>query len=78
METKIVKVTDKGQISIPFDIRSSVGISVGDELFVIKSGRTILIKKVKESDFRDLLKHSEKVLARDWNSKEDEEAWKDL
>jgi len=72
METKIVKVTDKGQISIPVDIRNSVGIAVGDELFVIKNGRTILIKKVKKSDFRDLLKHSEKVLARDWDSKEDE------
>ncbi len=78
METKIVKVTDKGQISIPVDFRNSVGISVGDELFVIKNGRTILIEKVKESNFRDLLKHSEKVLAKDWDSKEDEEAWKDL
>lgn len=78
METKIVKVTDKGQISIPINIRNSVGISVGDELFVIKNGKTILIKKVKESDFRDLLKCSEKVLTNDWDSKEDEEAWKDL
>ena len=72
METKIVKVTDKGQISIPIDIRSSVGISVGDELFVIKNGSTILIKKVKKSDFRDLLKHSEKVANKLWDNKEDE------
>ena len=72
METKIVKVTDKGQISIPVDIRSSVGISVGDELFVIKNGRTILIEKIKKSDFRDLLKHSENIADKLWNNKEDE------
>ena len=72
METKIVRVTDKGQISIPVNIRSSVGISVGDELFVIENGKTILIEKIKKSDFRDLLKHSEKVANKLWNNKEDE------
>jgi len=72
METKIVKVTDKGQISIPVSIRNSAGISVGDEIFVIKNGRTILIKKVRKSDFRDLVKHSEKVANKLWNNREDE------
>ena len=72
METKIVKVTDKGQISIPVSIRNSVGISVGDELFVIRNGKTILIKKIKGSDFRDLLRHSEKVAEKLWNNNEDE------
>ncbi len=72
METKIVRVTDKGQISIPVNIRNSVGISLGDELFVIENGKTILIEKIKKSDFRDLLKHSEKVANKLWNSKEDE------
>jgi len=61
METKIVKVTDKGQISIPISIRESADIKKGDELLMIESGRTILIEKVRKSDFRDLLKHSEKV-----------------
>ena len=72
METKIVKVTDKGQISIPIDIRKSIGISEGDELFVLRSNNSILIKKVKKSDFRDLLKHSEKVAKKLWDNKEDE------
>jgi antitoxin PrlF len=71
METKIVKVTDKGQISIPIDFRSSVGISTGDELIVIRNGKTILIKKVKEYDFSDLLKHSEKVADKLWDNEED-------
>ena len=72
METKIVKVTDKGQISIPVDIRHSVDISVGDELFVIRNGRTIIIEKVRKSDFRDLLEHSEKVAGKLWGNKNDE------
>ena len=72
METKIVRVTDKGQISLPVNIRSSVGISTGDELFVVENGKTILIEKIKKSDFRDLLKHSEKVADKLWNNKEDE------
>ena len=72
METKIVKVTDKGQISLPTSIRESTGIKKGDELILIKKGRTILLEKLKESDFRDLLKHSEKVAEKLWSNKEDD------
>jgi len=72
METKIIKVSDKGQIAIPIDIRESVGIKKGDEVLVIREGRTILIEKVRDSDFRDLLKHSEKVAHKLWSNKEDD------
>jgi len=72
METKIVKVTDKGQISLPIGIRESVGIKKGDELIVVKSGRTIVMEKLKESNFMDLLKHSEKVAKKLWSNKEDD------
>ena len=72
METKIVKVTDKGQISLPVSMRESSGIRKGDELILIKKGRTILMEKIKESDFRDLLKHSEKVAKKLWGNKEDD------
>ncbi|MEK6936720.1 MAG: AbrB/MazE/SpoVT family DNA-binding domain-containing protein [Nanoarchaeota archaeon] len=72
METKIVKVSDKGQISLPVSFRESAGIKKGDELVLIKKGRVILLEKVKESDFRDLLKHSEKVAEKLWSNKEDD------
>mgnify|MGYP001617369057 CR=1 FL=1 len=72
METKIIKVTDKGQISIPIEIRKSAGIEAGDELVAIKSGETICLKKIKKSDFSDLLKHSENVAEKLWSNKEDE------
>ena len=72
MEAKIVKVTDKGQISIPVEMRNSVGISNGDELFVVRNKESIILKKIKKSDFSDLLKHSEKVAAKLWDNKEDD------
>ena len=71
MEAKIVKVTDKGQISLPISIRESAGIKKGDKLLIIKNGRTILLEKLKTSDFRDLLKHSEKVAEKLWSNKDD-------
>ncbi len=72
METKIVTVTDKGQISIPTVIRKAADIEKGDKLLMIESGRTILVEKLKKSDFRDLLKHSEKVAEKLWSNKEDD------
>ena len=73
METKIIKVTDKGQISIPIEIRKSACIEVGDELLIMREKGTILMKKIKKDDFKDLLKHSERVANKLWDNKEDEE-----
>ena len=72
MEIKVIKVTDKGQISLPIDFRESLGINHGDALVVTKNKDALIIKKVKSDDFSDLLKHSEKVANRLWNNKEDE------
>ncbi len=72
MEVKIVKVTDKGQISIPVGIRETAKISVGDNLLIMQNNKTIVIKKIEEDSFNDLLKHSEKVANKLWDNKEDE------
>lgn len=72
METKIVKVTEKGQIAIPVKIRENTGIDKGDELLVIQSGGIIMIEKIKKSNFKDLLKHSEAVAKKLWDNKDDE------
>lgn len=72
MEARIIKVTDKGQISLPTGMRESLDIKQGDELIIAKEDDTILIKKVKREDFSDLLRHSEKVAKKLWNNKEDE------
>lgn len=77
METKIIKVTDKGQISLPVGIRESLHIRKGDNLIIIKDEDSIIIKKVNKEDFSDLLKHSEKVAKKLWDNKEDE-VWNDV
>jgi len=77
MESKIIKVTDKGQISLPMNIRASLDIKQGDDLFITRSDDIIIIKKVRLIDFSDLLKHSEKVAKKLWDNKEDE-VWNNL
>ncbi len=72
MKTKIIKVTDKGQISIPIDIRNSIGIRNGDELFVINTEDSIVLKKIERANFSDLLKHSEFVANKLWNNEHDD------
>ena len=72
MEAKIIKVTNKGQISLPILIRNSLNILKGDNLILMKSGDSIILKKIKQDDFRDLLIHSEKSLKKVWDNKEDE------
>ena len=72
METKIIKVTDKGQISLPVRIREVLNIVQGDELIITQGADSIVIKKVKEEDFSDLLRHSERVAKKLWDNKEDE------
>ena len=78
MIVKTVKVSEKGQIAIPIEIRESTGIQQGDELILVQKGNKILIEPVKrvkkyiEDDFSDLLKLSEKSLMKLWDNQEDE------
>jgi AbrB family looped-hinge helix DNA binding protein len=72
METKIIKVTNKGQISLPIKIRDKLDIGQGDELILTQSNDSIVIRKIRKEDFSDLLKHSERVAKKLWDNKEDE------
>ena len=74
---KTVKVSDKGQISIPLDIRESIGINRGDELIIIQDDNKIFIEKANSvskkiiDDFKDIRKHSEKSLSKIWDNEQD-------
>ena len=72
METKIIRVTDKGQISLPVIIRKSLNILEGDELVLTRANDSIILKKINQDDFKDLLIHSEKSLKEIWDNKDDE------
>lgn len=78
IDMKTVRVSEKGQIAIPSDMREHIGIKKGDTLVLIQEGNKILIEpagrmsKQMGEDFSDLLKLSEKSLLRLWDNKEDE------
>jgi len=75
MKVRTVKVSDKGQISIPVDIRELTGIEIGDELLMLQEGNKIFLEKPEvllKDDFKDLLKHSEKVAKKLWSNKKDD------
>ena len=77
---KKVKVSDKGQISIPMEIQREVGIKKGDELLLIRKGQKIVLEKPQkiaealENEFADLQYISEASLRRMWLRKK-EDIW---
>lgn len=79
IEMKSAKITKKGQIVIPKEIRSVEGFKEGSKIAILAFEDRVEIrpmKQVNERMFTALA--SEKVLAKDWDSEEDEKAWKDL
>ena len=77
MNVKTVKVSDKGQIAIPKEMRDILHIEKGDEVLLIAEGNIIIIEKVKKANFKDLLKLSESTAQKIWNNEEDE-VWNEL
>ena len=79
---KTIKVSDKGQISIPNIIRQKLEIKKGDDLILLEIDGKILIEKSQEvsnklkDDFKDTLKFSEQSLKEVWGNKDDE-IWKE-
>ena len=79
IEVKSATITDKGQISIPKDIRDIEGFTEGSKIAILAFTDRVELRPMKqfnEKMFTALA--SEKSLAKDWLSEEDEEAWKDL
>lgn len=79
LEMKTAKITEKGQIAIPRDIRELEGFEEGDKIAILAFEDRVELRPLKQ--FRDKMFTaliSEKSLAKDWLSDEDEEAWKNL
>ncbi len=75
---KTVKVSDKGQIAIPSDIRKAMKIKKGEELLIVRKGDKLLVEKSSKvsqkfaSEFDFMLKNTEATTKKLWNNKEDE------
>lgn len=77
-EIKTVKITDKGQICIP-NIARLDGFKEGSKVsIIVYPNRIEIIPLKKISSAMMAMLASEKVLAKEWNTKEEEEAWKNL
>lgn len=79
LELKTAKITEKGQIAIPKDIREREGFEEGEKVAILAFEDHLEVRPLKQFTEKMITAFaSEKVLAKDWLSKEDEEAWKDL
>jgi antitoxin PrlF len=76
MNKMLGKITTKGQTTIPASVRKKLGLRPGDfvEFKVGKAGVTLSKADRLDAAF---LKLAEEAFA-DWNSKEDDEAFRDL
>lgn len=80
---KTVKVSDKGQIAIPSDIRKALKIKKGEELLIVLKGDKLLVEKSSTvskkfaSEFNFMLKNAQVTAKKLWNNKEDE-IWNNL
>ena len=79
IEMKTATITEKGQIAIPKDIREIEGFKVGSKIAIVAFDDHVELRSMKgisEKLFTAIA--SEKSLAKDWNSREDEKTWKHL
>ena len=74
-------ITQKGQICIPNVARNLTGFREGTKISVVVYTDRIELRPLKKEKMNEALLcmlASEDALAKNWLSKEDEEAWKDL
>ena len=77
---KTLRVSPKGQISIPKDARKALGIRTGDSLVMLVNKQGIFLEKSKNlvGALEDRLESwecmlaSEEVLKKEWDNEEDE------
>ena len=73
---ELAKITARGQTTIPKSIRESANLAEGDVIaFEVEGDHLLVYKVVFGRD--DYLVGLSKGLS-EWNSPEDEEAWRDL
>lgn len=74
---ELARVTAKGQATIPKRIRDAAHIKEGDMLaFDLDINNTIIIRRIESAIDSELLALQETLS--EWNSPEDDKAWRDL
>lgn len=84
MIIKTVRVSEKGQIALPKEVRDIARIGQGTDLLLILQGDRILLEPIEflsgkvEEDFRDLQHHAMESLQKVWDNDSDERWSKEL
>jgi len=80
-DIRTATITQKGQISIPSIARQLAGFKEGTKISIVVYADKVELRPFQAEKLNDSLMGmlaSEEALAKNWMSKEDEEAWKDL
>ncbi len=72
---KTATITEKGQIAIPKDLRKIEGFKAGSKLVILAFKDHVELRPMKQVA---TMLASEKSLAKDWLSKEENKRWKHL
>lgn len=79
LDIKSVKITEKGQIVLPKILRECDGFKTGDKLGIITYSDHVELRPLADIERNMQTAHaSEKSLSKEWNSKKEDKAWKDL
>ncbi len=57
----IIKVSSKGQVVIPREVRKKLGVKGGEKLLVLTHNGDILLRKTKEASVEDITKRIQKA-----------------
>ncbi len=72
----LAKITSKGQMTIPKKVREAAHLAEGDVISFMVEGDHVTFRKLLVPD-EDYLRAVQATLS-EWNSQEDEEAWREL
>jgi AbrB family looped-hinge helix DNA binding protein len=73
---KSSRISSKGQVTIPVEVREALDLKAGDLVVYEMDGDVVKLKKLEPFDAAFHLAVSETL--QEWSSKEDEEAFGDL
>ena len=73
---ELARITSKGQMTIPKKVRQAARLAEGDVVSFVVEGETVTLRKLPSEDDAYLRRVQETLS--EWNSAEDENAWRDL
>jgi antitoxin PrlF len=73
---ELARITSKGQMTIPRRVRQAANLAEGDVVTFAVEGETVTLRKLRSED--DAYLGGVQETLSEWNSAEDEDAWRDL